>query len=245
MVLKKYAPYYGDAVRFDINGGTLDVRSGYSFAQGDGGREFRLSGLGASVSDLRLRQREEKEEFLVIPEFSMKEAEVDSLKRQVTIGGIGTTKGSVSVRRSAGGETNVARLVPDDCQSAELTAAKGARIKSRGKNPAEQPWGITIKEAAIDRYSVRFEDRTTDPPVEIVLDRLRLKAENIATGGKQRGKFSFATLYNKQGSVSLDGTFAIDPPSMSARLQVKSLPIGPMQPYYTERVKILLTGGSI
>ena len=92
---------------------------------------------------------------------------------------------------------------------------------------------------------MRFEDRTTDPPVEIALDRLRLKAENIATGGKQRGKFSFATLYNRKGSVSLGGTFAVDPPSMNARLQAKALPIGPLQPYYTEKVKILLTGGAI
>ena len=92
---------------------------------------------------------------------------------------------------------------------------------------------------------MKFEDRTTDPPVEIALDRLRLKAENIATGGKRRGKFSFATLYNRQGSVSLGGTFAVDPPSMNARLQAKALPIGPMQPYYTEKVKILLTGGTI
>ena len=107
------------------------------------------------------------------------------------------------------------------------------------------PWGITIKDTVVDRYSVKFEDRTTDPPVEIALDRLRLKAENIATVGKQRGKFSFTTLYNRQGSVSLGGTFAVDPPSMNAKVQAKALPIGPMQPYYTERVKILLTGGSV
>ncbi|MBP2677177.1 MAG: uncharacterized protein H6Q82_242 [Deltaproteobacteria bacterium] len=245
VVLKKYAPYYGDAVRFDLNGGTLDVRSGYSVAQRDGGPEIRLSGLGASVSDLRLRQREEKEDFLVIPEFSLKEGEVDSVKRQITIGGIATAKGSVSVRRSAGGETNVTRLVPGDGQSTEPAAVKGTRMKSGGGNPAEQPWGITIKEAVVDRYSVKFEDRTTDPPVEIALDRLRLKAENIATGGKQRGKFSFATLYNRQGSVSLGGTFAVDPPSMNAKLRAKALPIGPMQPYYTEKVKILLTGGAV
>ncbi|HEY5461031.1 MAG TPA: DUF748 domain-containing protein [Deferrimonas sp.] len=81
--------------------------------------------------------------------------------------------------------------------------------------------------------------------MEIALDRLRLKAENIATGGKQREKFSFATLYNRKGTVSLGGTFAVDPPSMNAKLQAKDLPIGPMQPYYTEKVKILLTGGAI
>ena len=241
VILKKYAPYYGDSVRFDIHGGSLDARSGYSFAEGKEGPEFRLSGLGASLSDLRLRQREEKEEFLVIPEFSVKEAEVDLVKKRITIGGIATAKGSISVRRSAGGETNVARLVPDDGQSAKTTGVKKARVKSG----EEKPWGVTIRETVIDRYSVRFEDRTTDPPVEIALDRLRLKAENIATGRKQHGKFSFATLYNEQGSVSLGGTFTVDPPSMNAKLQAKALPIGPMQPYYTEKVKILLTGGTI
>ena len=38
VVLKKYAPYYSDAVRFDLNSGTLDARSGYSFAEGKAGR---------------------------------------------------------------------------------------------------------------------------------------------------------------------------------------------------------------
>jgi hypothetical protein len=245
VVLKKYAPYFSNAVRFDVHSGTLDARSGYSYAQGDGVPEFRLTGLGASVSDLRLRQREEKEEFLVLPEFAVKDAEVDPVKKEITIGGIATAKGSVAVRRSAGGVTNVSLLVPDDGQSEGPTGAKDPRTKSRGKTPAEKPWRIAIKETVVDRYSVRFEDRTTDPPVEIALDRLRLKAENIATGGKQRGKFSFATLYNRQGTVSLGGTFAVDPPSMNARLQAKGLPIGPLQPYYTEKVKILLTGGTI
>ncbi len=245
VALKKYAPYYEDAVRFDIDGGSLDAQSAYSFAKGEDGTEFRLSGLGASVSDLRLRKREEKEEFLVIPEFSMKEGEVDLGKKEITIGGVSTTKGSVSVRRSADGEMNVTRLLPTGVQMTGPAGAIRARMESGEKKPAEKPWGITIRETVVDRYSVKFEDRTTDPPVEIALDRLRLKAENIATVGKKRGRFSFATLYNRQGSVSLGGTFAVDPLSMNARLQAKALPIGPMQPYYTERVKILLTGGTI
>jgi uncharacterized protein involved in outer membrane biogenesis len=246
VVLKKYAPYYGDAVRFDINGGVLDVRSGYRFSQGEGGPEFRLSGLEAALTDLRMRQQEEKEEFLKIPELALKDAEVDPGKKEIVVGEVATAKGTVAVRRSAGGETNVARLVAEERHAEETAGAKVPAGKpSAGKGPAEQPWKITIKKTIVDRYAVRFEDRTTDPPVEIALDRLRLKAENIATGGKQRGTFSFATLYNRQGSVSLGGTFAVDPPSMNANLQAKALPIGPMQPYYTKRVKILLTGGSI
>jgi len=245
LVLKKYAPYFDEAVRFELRGGTLDARSGFRFVQGDGGAEFRLSGLGASVSNLRLRQREEKEEFLVLPGFAVKDAEVDPVAKEITIGGIATAKGSVAVRRSADGGMNVSRLVPDDGPAASPAGAAVPGAKSGGKKPAEKPWRIVIKEAVVDRYSVRFEDRATDPPVEIALDRLRLKAENIATGGKQRGRFSFATLYNRTGTVSLGGTFAFDPPSMTARLQAKDILIGPLQPYYTEKVKILLTGGAI
>ena len=246
VVLKKYAPYYGDAVRFDINGGALDVRSGYRFAQGDGGPEFRLSGLGAALTDLRVRQREEKEEFLKIPEFALKDAEVDPGRKEIVVGEIATAKGSVAVRRAAGGETNVARLVPEEKLPPETPGSKGPAGKpSAGKGPAEQPWKVTIKKTTVDQYAVRFEDLTTDPPVTIALDRLRLGAENIAIGTSQRGKFSFATLYNRQGNISLAGTFSADPPSVNAKLQARKLPIGPMQPYYTERVKILLTGGSI
>ncbi|HEY6097260.1 MAG TPA: DUF748 domain-containing protein, partial [Candidatus Deferrimicrobium sp.] len=244
-VLKKYAPYLADAVRFDILGGTLDARSGYSFVQGEAGAEIRLSGMGASITDLRLRQREEKEAFLVIPEFSVKDVEVDPARKEVTIGGIATAKGSVAVRRSAAGGMNVSRLVPESGQAAAPAGAKDPRGKAPGKTPEEKPWKVSIRETVVDRYSVKFEDRTTEPPVEIALDRLRMRAENLATVGKQRGKFSFATLYNRKGTVSLGGTFAVDPPSMNARLQAKGLPIGPMQPYYTEKVKILLTGGTI
>ncbi|MBP2676318.1 MAG: ATPase involved in pili bisis [Deltaproteobacteria bacterium] len=246
VVLKKYAPYYGDAVRFDINGGILDVRSGYRFDQGSGGPEFRLSGLGASLSDLRMRQREEKEEFLKIPELSLKDAVVDPGKKEIVVGEVATAKGTVAVRRSAVGGMNIARLVPGERPPKESADAKRAAAKPpAGNGAAERPWKIAIKKTIVDRYAVRFEDRTTDPPVELALDRLRLGVENIAIGTRQRGKFSFAALYNRQGNISLGGTFSVDPPSLEGKLSAKNLPIGPMQPYYTERVKIVLTGGSI
>jgi hypothetical protein len=167
VVPKKYAPYYGDAVRFDIDGGSLDARSGYRFAKGEGGPEFLLTVLEASVSDLRMRQREEKEEFLKIPVLALKEAGVDLGKKEIVVGEVATAKGTVAVRRSAGGETNVARLVPEGSHPAESAAAKGsAGQPSAGKGPAGQPWKVTIKKAIVDRYAVKFEDRTTAPPVD-------------------------------------------------------------------------------
>ncbi len=244
IVLKKYAPYYADAVRFDIDAGTLDARSSYKYSKGEGGDDFRLTGLEASASGLRFRKRHEKEEFLVIPGISLKEGELDLGKKEVTFGLVSTAKGSVFVRRSAGGEMNVARLLPEGVQSTGLVSTIKAEDKPDEEKTPEKPWGIIAKEFLVDRYSVSFEDRTTDPPVEIALDRLRLKLEYLTTDGKKPGKISFSTGYNRQGTISLGGTFTVDPPSMNARLRAKSLPIGVMQPYYSEKVKILLTSGT-
>jgi len=245
VVLRKYAPYYAGAVRFDVNGGTLGVRSGYRYAQAEGGTQIRLTALAATLSDLRLRQREEKQDFLKIPGIVVKDADVNVDGKEIAVGEVGTGNGTVTVRRRADGELNVARLMPEKAAEPGKTPAKAPPGKSAGNAPAEKPWSITLKKAVVDRYAARFEDLTTDPPVEIALDRLQLRAGDVTTERNRKGTFSFSTVYNRTGRVSLGGGFSVEPPSLHAKVAAKALPIGPMQPYYTGKVKIVLTGGSV
>ncbi len=244
VVLNRYAPYYAGAVRFDILGGTLDVRSGYRFAPAEGGTGIRLSGLEARLSDLRLRQREEKEEFLKIPETTVREAAIDLDRREVEVGEAATRKGSVSVRRGPGGETNVARLVPEG----QAVPASASSVPATGKTPekgAGKAWTVTLRKASIDRYAVRFEDKTTTPPVAIALDRIQARVENVTTVRNRKGKASVSTVVERDGNISLAGAFSIEPPSVAVKVRVKALPVVPVQPYFTDAVKILVTGGSV
>jgi len=114
VLLKKYAPvlWRRRSVRHQRRDSRRAIR--LSFHPGERGAEFRLTGLGAALSDLRIRQREEKEEFLKIPDLALKDAEVDPGRKEIGIGEVVTARGTVAVRRSAGGETNVARLVPEE-----------------------------------------------------------------------------------------------------------------------------------
>ena len=245
VVLKKYAPYYADAVRFDITGGILDARTGYRFAPAEGGTGLRISGLAAGLSGLRMRQREEKEEFLKIPDLSMREADVDVDRREVVVGEIVTGKGTVFIRRGPDGTMNVARLLPEETPAGVQATSPVVAREAPGKPPAAKPWIVSVRKASIDGYAVRYDDPSTDPPIELRLDRLQLRAENLTTERSRKGKFTFSTAYQREGKVSLGGVFAVNPPSLSAKLRATSLPIGPLQPYYTEKVKILLTGGTL
>ena len=243
LVLKKYSPYYAEAVRFDVTGGIFGARTGYRFESAEGKTEFRLAGLASRIAGLRLRQREEKEDFLSVPEFAITGADIDIDRKQVVVGEIATTKGSLALRRSAGGELNVARLLPDATPTP--TPFGLLRKGEVGRGEPEKVWVATLKKVAVDRYSVRFGDQSTDPPVELHFDRIRLRAENVATEKNRKGKFTFSAGYDKEGSLSLAGSLTLDPFSMGGKLAAKTVPIGRMQPYYTERVKILLTGGSV
>ncbi|MFA6147151.1 MAG: DUF748 domain-containing protein [bacterium] len=243
-VLKKYAPYYGGAVRFDVTRGTLDLQSGYRLARKEGGTEVLLSGLSVGLADLRLKRRDSAEEFLKVPRFSVKDAAIDLAKREVVISEVTTAGGTVVVRRGQGGELNLAGLAAED--SPRAAPASAPAPGKTGRNvPPEKPWGITLRKGAIERYSVRFVDGTTDPPVDLSIEPLQVRAENVSTGRNRKGKVSVSATIAREGTVSVGGALSVDPPSLRARIRVKSLPIAPAQPYFTDKVKILVTGGAV
>ncbi|MBP2673855.1 MAG: uncharacterized protein H6Q84_695, partial [Deltaproteobacteria bacterium] len=246
LVLGKYAPYYRDSVRFDVIRGTQDLQTGYAYAQASDGAGFLLHDLGAAIGGLQLRQREEKEDFLDVAVLSVKGTRIDPDKREITAGEIATDKGRIAIRRMDGGALNVSRLVPGGDPSGGAREIPKSETASKGKaqgEAAEPPWVLTLKKASVDRWDVRFDDGATDPPVALAFEGIRLRAENVTTAKNGKGTFAFSTKYNREGTLSLAGSLSVDPPEVAAKLRAKTLPIGHLQPYYTEDVKVLIRGG--
>jgi len=244
----RYAPYYRDSVLFDVVRGTIDLQAGYSFSQTPEGTRYRVHGLGASINGLRLRQRGEPEGFLDVPLLTVKDGRIDPAKREISAGEISTDRGRFAIRRTADGVLNVSRLVPDSGPGGAPgegpggNAAPGETEKGKAE---EAPWTVTLDRVSIDRYAVTFDDGTTDPPAALALEELRLRASNVTTARNGKGTFSFSTKFQREGNLSLDGTFSVSPASMAGRLTAKGLPIGPLQPYFGDKVKILVTGGRV
>jgi Domain of Unknown Function (DUF748) len=244
IVLGKYAPYYRDAVLFDLKGGTLDLRTGYHFLQGADGEQVRITGLACDVGGLRLRRRGEEDDFLKVPELSVKDADLDLGKREVGVGEFAARKGTVVARREADGALNLQQLVPRrDAATPSAREAASARANDGGGKPT--PWTVTLKRVAVDGFSMRFADRSTDPAVEATLDRFRLRANNLSTARNRKGTFSLSTSLNRTGTVSFSGDLGLEPLSVHAKVRADSLPLGFAQPYYAQRVRIVLTAGTV
>ncbi|MDA8155020.1 MAG: DUF748 domain-containing protein [Actinomycetota bacterium] len=231
--LKKYAPYYSKDVHFDLKDGDLAVSTEYNFKEGGNGPDFSLSGLSATVTSLKLRKRGEKRDFLQIPAVSVNGTSVDFAKRVATIGSVSTGKGVLVVERR-GGKMNIQGLIS--------TAGPVGRPAKAKKAPA---FMVALKNISARDYTVRFNDATPQGPVNVVASRINFRGANISTARNARGRVSLSLVLNKSGVIKTYGSVITNPLSADMRLNVRGVGISPLQPYFTDRVKILVTSGEI
>jgi uncharacterized protein involved in outer membrane biogenesis len=237
IALKKYSPYYRKNFLFDIERGQLEVMTKYEFAMHEQEPAMLLSGLSAVLSSLRMKKRDEKEDFLNIPVVAIKGTDIDTAKKEITVGELSTQKGTLHIKRLQGGGLNVASLATPS----KGTGGKTSNPEGKGK---EKPWSITLKKVEASRYTVKMEDLTTQEPVSFSAEGIKLAGEDISTVRNRRGKASLAFHVGKKGTFSSSGTVVIDPAALILRVNARDFDITPVQPYFTDRVKILVTGGS-
>ena len=237
VLLKKYSPYYRDKILFDIEDAVLDFSTQYSFKKPADAPDVKLSALTATLNSVKLRKRGEDYDFLSIPAFNVKDTDIDLTNREITVGDISTDRGVFNLRRLSDGKLNVQTLLPS------------AQINEKPLAPAvkkdEKPFLINLKNLLAEKYTVNFEDLVPSEPVKITAGQIKVKGADLSTGKKQKGKVALSLKLNKTGSVSASGTLGIDPLSANIALNFKGVEIGPFQPYFTDKIKIIVTGGSV
>ena len=241
--LKKYAPYYRDNILFDIEDGRLDLSTRYKYAKGEKEPEVLLSGISLSLNALRLKKAEENEDFLKIPNFSINETELDLTKKELKIGGFSTQKGNLLIKRLKNGDMNVLKLVASPPVPKETISEE--RSEEDKSKPPEKPWLVSLKQVSVDNYTIRVEDQTPSEPVTIAAGNLKLRGENISTAKNSKGKLSLSLLLDKKGTISTTGMIGIDPLTADLKMDLKGIEIGPLQSYFTDKIKITVTEGAI
>ncbi|HSC72420.1 MAG TPA: DUF748 domain-containing protein, partial [Candidatus Methylomirabilis sp.] len=246
IVLKRYAPYYKDKVPWDLQDGTLDMATGYSLAQGKEAFDVKLADLSTSLRTLRLKTRDTNQEFLSISSLAIKNTGVDLSQQDVAVGDLSTEGGTILVSRSREGEINLVRLLPrTTAAAATLAETPGAARPTEGPTTAQpaRPWTVKAGAIAASRYRIQVTDEVPSEPVNLAIEDLNLKAENLSTAENQpAGKVSLALRLDK-GTVSLDGTASVAPILADLQLGVKEIDIRPFQPYIADKVRVTLTDG--
>lgn len=229
----KYSPYYGDMIAFDIEKGSLTVRTEYSY---DGSREStatQLANLSLSLREALLRQ--ETLEFFKVDTFLVENTDIDLNKKTIEIGNMSTSKGELTLVRESDGTLNVSTLVPP---------ADGEE-KLEENVDDEIPWIVTVKTLATDGYTVTFEDRSTGQPVIVKLENVELAGENISTVKESRGHLRLDLQEQLGGTFSTEGTVGVSPLFADFSMKLSDFHITPFQPYVSEVADLIIQKGGI
>jgi Domain of Unknown Function (DUF748) len=233
---RNYAPYFAQSVGFDVREGTLNVSTRFKAAQAEQETSATLSGLNASVDQLRLRKRGASEDFLVLPALALKGLDLDLDRRSLQVTDVTSRGGRLHAIRDRDGTIDLSRLTRNE-QSAGQASSSAAKGKESGA------WQWLVKRIALERYAVTFDDRMPPQGVTHDIGPIKLNLEDLSNRRNSTARVALETGVNKTGEVIASGPVGMDPPRAQLSLDVRSLDLVPLQPYFEDKLNILVTSG--
>ncbi|MBF8254088.1 MAG: ATPase involved in pili bisis, partial [Deltaproteobacteria bacterium] len=228
--------YYQTVFIGDIRDGLFDLSTRYSLEQKSDKTELKLTELNAVVRSLNLTETGQRETMWRLPLLAIKETTVDVNNKTVVIGRIECRDGSGFVQRNADGSLNYDRLIK----------SQPANSPSTGPSKKDDTgWKIEVKQIAVERFNINFEDRAPATPAKINFSDLSIRGENFSNAKNQRGKAIIQTKINNRGLIRLVGTAGAQPTVVNFAVEGRDVDLLPFQSYLENQVNFLLTGGQV
>ncbi len=239
--LKRYAPYYANRLLFSIEDAVLNMSVRYSFEKKEGTADpvVKLSDVGASLRNLKLRRNDEKEYFLKIPELTVSGGSIDPGLKKIALSRLSTRSGVVVAQRSADGTMNLMNLLVS--QPAPPVSRQGS-VKGR---IAEKDWQYTIQNMRFENYGLVYYDYIPSVPVELKANRITINANRISNHKGSTGNATFSMLIGKKGSFSGNVSFGINPFSSKMKVSLRNMELSPVQAYVTDRTNVIIADGAV
>jgi len=240
--LFRYLAYLPMKMRFSVPSGYLDTKIELSFRHHtDRTSSLALKGE-ASISKLVVDD-EAGRTVLNIPAFKVSIREVEPLAGKAELSRVAIESPEFTVSRDKNGALNIMTLMPEMKGTEKKMKGAGNQAKG-GKEPGKEPFQCTVDTFELTGGKVLFTDSSLATPARMTIEKLDLKGEKLSLAKGSTGTFSASLLLNRRGTVGLEGKIGLEPLSVDAKVDAEKIDIRPFEPYFTDRVRISLTGGS-
>jgi hypothetical protein len=196
----------------------------------------KLDSKSTVPAEFELAWRVKAEEWLKVDAFSIKGGQLDLAKREVVFGDISLQGVRMMARRAVDG--GIEWLKPPLMQAVE-SAQKVA------KKEEKTPWKMRVTKYHGDDIGLHFEDKTISPAAVNVIEGLGFTVTNLTLEPGQTIKLASQFKLNGKGSVEIGGDVKLSPLDADLKLNLKSVELLPLQPYFTEKLNIAITRGQV
>jgi hypothetical protein len=244
------------------------VKEGTAAAAGSGAGSapsvpVRVTDAFIEVAGLALRRPDARDDFFGVEDLAVRGIDVEPIRHTAAVREIVTRGGRVMAERSAAGVLDLSQLIPPP--GGGVGAAGGGRgagpgaTEPRGRPPGPEPpaspvpepeppgepWNVTLGRLELAGWSAHFDDRLVKPRASLTVSPIAVTASGFGTAPGARGTFDVKLGINKRGRLSLSGTAGLAPVTADVKLDLRGLEILPLQPYFADRVNLLVTDGAL
>ncbi len=238
--LADYLGYVPAHKKFKLLSGALDLTGKLSYVlHEDKGPDLVLTGK-MTLRDIDLADESSKSLWKV----NKTEFEIASVKpfdASIHLSRVDIQSPEINMRRNKDGTIDVFTLM------GLLAGAKGQQgeAKTPGESKDKKPMSLLVDTWQVRDGKTHFQDFMPHEPVTIEIKNAELEAKNISLAKGSKADVQFSLLMGKSGKVSGKGIIGLDPLSASLSLDVKGININAFQPYFTDKVRVHISSGSI
>ncbi len=234
-----YLGYAPTKLNLKVPSGKFDIDMKLSYRQFND-RKPLISLTGeARLKDFMAKLRSAKDDFIRIPDARVNDIAFDMEANRIEIASVSTGKGWIGAVRSKNGVINLASIM----LSGPAPAAIGA--KPRRAAAADDSASILLKSLTVTGYAVKITDESLAEPFSLNIDEITIRGKDISTAKDAKSDLDVSMRVEKRGDVSLKGKVAINPVAAELALDIKALPLKPMNPYLDEKARAILAAGAL
>ncbi len=242
-----YLAYVPVKTNLTIRSGKMTVKAQLSFVQHPKQAltvEGRVALRELSVSDAQNRP------LLTLPVVDAVLAPTEPLARLFHLASVTLDSPELFITRDPSGITNIQTLFPKNSDApADVTTDNTPTPVTVDIDTFQLTKGkLSFSDAAAAMRSTTETpagDDTPAKPASIVAEEISLRADHLTTATGRQGTTTLSFRLNKGGTASVEGPVGLTPLSARLAVRLKAIDLRPFQPYFTDRVKIHVTRGTV
>jgi hypothetical protein len=177
-----------------------------------------------------------------VEQFNLRIAEstLDLKAQQLAIGRIESD--SARFRVQQGRTEPQPAAAADQAAAAPVPTAAGHAAPAPVASQGSKPWTMSVGRVSIGNWAARIESKGLPQLAVTAVTAISMAAEGVSNAsGSAPGKIELKATVNRSGAISVAGALGLQPVHADLALALKSVDLLALQPYFTERVNLLVT----
>ncbi len=239
--IPQYLTYIPVRFNFTVPSAKMDLKLRITYSYGaDTKTSLNVAG-NISLREFILNNLAKKQ-VMSIKALDVGISALEPFNKAVKLAQVAIQSPDLSITRNRDGSLNILGLIPDASQSPK---DKVKATKKKEEQTAEKKVSFSVEECTVTGGKITFKDLMPVEPVDMSIQNMNLNIKKLSSEKNSKGNIDLSFMVGKRGAVSLGGAFGLIPLSGDLNVDAKFIPIAPFQNYFNDRVKIIITEGTI